>query len=359
MQDVTNSTRVLCAPGGNSSLNLFGGDAPAAPAMVKKAPAPADESQTFGRRVIQHTEHMGIGDKRSTRVHAAPGGNSSLNLFGGEVEPPQPVRTVSAPMPAAPPQPKPQMQAAGGHMRVQTEHMGISDRCSSRVLAAPGGNSSLNLFGGDDVPQQQAAPARAPAAAAVNDSQTFGRRVIQHTEHMGIGDKRSTRVHAAPGGNSSLNLFGGEVEPPQPVRTVSAPMPAAPPQPKPQMQAAGGHMRVQTEHMGISDRCSSRVLAAPGGNSSLNLFGGDDAPPAAAQAAVPRQAPPPALPAQPQQQAAGGHMRVQTEHMGISDRSSSRVLAAPGGNSTIFLGDAAANGTAEDRMAALRRMRSA
>ena len=233
MQDVTNSTRVLCAPGGNSSLNLFGGDAPAAPAMVKKAPAPADESQTFGRRVIQHTEHMGIGDKRSTRVHAAPGGNSSLNLFGGE---PEPVRAAPAPMVAAPPQPKPQ----------------------------------------------------------------------------------------------------------QPV-----------------MQAAGGHMRIQTEHTGISDRCSSRVLAAPGGNSSLNLFGGDDAPPAAAQAAVPRQAPPPALPAQPQQQAAGGHMRVQTEHMGISDRSSSRVLAAPGGNSTIFLGDAAANGTAEDRMAALRRMRSA
>ena len=142
MQDVTNSTRVLCAPGGNSTLNLFGGDAPAAPAMAKKAAVTAEE-QTFGHRVIQHTEHMGIGDKRSTRVHAAPGGNSSLNLFGGE---PEPVR--AAPVVAAPPQHKPQQpaqSAAGGHMRVQTEHNGVSERCSSRVLAAPGGNSTIFL----------------------------------------------------------------------------------------------------------------------------------------------------------------------------------------------------------------------
>ena len=227
---------------------------------------------------------------------------------------------------------------------------------STRVLCAPGGNSSLNLFGGD----APAAPGMVKKAAAPAEEQTFGRRVIQHTEHMGIGDKRSTRVHAAPGGNSSLNLFGGEPEPPQPARAASAPVAAVPPQPKPQQMAAGGHMRVQTEYNGISDRASSRVLAAPGGNSSLNLFGGDDAAaPVAAPVAAPRQAPPTAMPAQPQQMAAGGHMRVQTEFNGISERASSRVLAAPGGNSTIFLGDAAANGTAEDRMTALRRMRSA
>ena len=142
MQDVTNSTRVLCAPGGNSSLNLFGGDAPAAPGMVKKAAAPAEE-QTFGRRVIQHTEHMGIGDKRSTRVHAAPGGNSSLNLFGGE---PEPVRAAPRQAPPTAMMPaQPQQMAAGGHMRIQTEHNGISERCSSRVLAAPGGNSTIFL----------------------------------------------------------------------------------------------------------------------------------------------------------------------------------------------------------------------
>ena len=37
----------------------------------------------------------------------------------------------------------------------------------------------------------------------------FGQRVNVQTEHTGITDKPSTRVHAAPGGNSSLNLFGG------------------------------------------------------------------------------------------------------------------------------------------------------
>ena len=50
-------------------------------------------------------------------------------------------------------------------------------------------------------------------------------------------------------------------------------------------------------------------------------------------------------------------MRVQTEHNGISDRSSSRVLAAPGGNSSICLGDASAYGTAAERNAALAARR--
>ena len=33
--------------------------------------------------------------------------------------------------------------------------------------------------------------------------------MINRSEHTGIGDRNSTRVHAAPGGNTTLDLFGG------------------------------------------------------------------------------------------------------------------------------------------------------
>ena len=42
----------------------------------------------------------------------------------------------------------PSSMAAGGRMPVRTEHTGISEHPSTRVHAAPGGNSSLNIFAG-------------------------------------------------------------------------------------------------------------------------------------------------------------------------------------------------------------------
>ena len=53
---------------------------------------------------------------------------------------------------------------------------------------------------------------------------------------------------------------------------------SAPPQ---QQQAAGGYRRLATEHTGIVDYTSSRVLQPPGGGGSFTLTDGSDEPPPA------------------------------------------------------------------------------
>ena len=153
-----------------------------------------------GQRVEVRSEHTGISDRASTRVHAAPGGNSQLNLFGGggDAAPQATPRTVASNHDMG-------GRAHGARIEQRTEHTGISDRASTRVHAAPGGNSQLNLFGGGG----DAAPQATPRTVASNHDmggRAHGARIEQHT---GISDRASTRVHAAPGGNSQLNIFGG------------------------------------------------------------------------------------------------------------------------------------------------------
>ena len=169
---------------------------------------------------------------------------------------------------------------AGGRTNIVTEHTGIVDgHTSSRVLAPPGGRTSINLFGGDDAPApvRKAAPA-APAApfvpAAVAPAQVHGARTNIVTEHTGIVDGHtSSRVLAPPGGKTSMaGIFGG-YEAPAPVapRAAPAPVAAAP------SGVAGGRVAQRTEYTGISEHSSTRVHAPPGGNTSMaGIFGGSD-----------------------------------------------------------------------------------
>ena len=174
----------------------------------------------------------------------------------------------------------------------------------------------------------------------------FGQRVQQQTEYTGITDKPSTRLHAPPGGHQSINIFGGDDSPAMPARLKPAPAQTGAP-----MGAAGGRMQVNTEYTGISDRSSTRLHAPPGGKQSINIFGGEEEVRAPAQAAAPAQAVNTGM-------AAGGRMQVNTEYTGISDRSSTRLHAPPGGVQSInIFSQEVVAGSADDRMAAMKARR--
>ena len=150
----------------------------------------------------------------------------------------------------------------------------VDGRPSSRVLAAPGGASSMaSIFGGGEPAAPARAPApRAPAApvpVANTDAPVAGSRVTVRTEHLGINDVSSSRVLAAPGGASSMaSIFGGGADAaPAPVQKAPPAVAAAPT--KPAEMAAGQRVIQRTEHLGINEVASSRVLAAPGGASSM------------------------------------------------------------------------------------------
>ena len=148
-----------------------------------------------------------ISDRPSSRVLAAPGGAQSFNIFGGAEPAPAPQRR------AAPTQPTQGTYgvsvAAGARMPVRTEHTGISEHPSTLVHAPPGGRQSFNIFGGEGYSQPTPAPAAAPVVSAPG-VMAAGQRVIQRTEFHGIQDRNSTLVHAAPGGESSMaSMLGG------------------------------------------------------------------------------------------------------------------------------------------------------
>ena len=212
------STRLHAPPGGHQSINIFGGeDYPAVPARLKPTPAqteaparavapaqPTNTGMAAGGRVQVNTEHTGISDRSSTRLHVPPGGKQSINIFGGDEEMPAKVQRVVAPAQAID-----TGMAAGGRIQVNTEHTGISDRSSTRLHAPPGGKQSINVFGGGE---EAPAPARAAAPAQpTNTGMAAGGRVQVNTEHTGISDRSSTRLHAPPGGKQSINIFAQEV----------------------------------------------------------------------------------------------------------------------------------------------------
>ena len=132
------------------------------------------------------------------------------------------------------------------------------------------------LLGGQPDAVAPARPApRAPAAPpmAVGNEPAAGGRVVNRSEHT-VHAAPSTRVHAAPGGNSSMSsIFGGDA----PATVTPAPTKVVPPAATaaPANLAAGQRVAVRTEHTGISEVASSRVLAAPGGQSSMaSIIGG-------------------------------------------------------------------------------------
>ncbi len=166
-------------------------------------------------------------DKPSTRVHAAPGGNSNFSL--GWDEPAAPVRQQKNMY-----QSHAKQDAIDGYYggaaqkqssfepqfkRIQprTEHTIMENGngiTSVKIHAPPGGKSNFNIFGGQDEPVVQSKPALKQYDMNKNkesdhwkgapDVPTFGYRVQSGNNAGPTTEKSSTRVHAPPGGHSNI-----------------------------------------------------------------------------------------------------------------------------------------------------------
>jgi len=218
-------------------------------------------------------------DRRSTRVHAAPGGTQTFNIFGGgPAEAPAPPTAQPAPVVSTD---GAAMPVAGQRVLQRTEHMGVSadGHMSSRVLNAPGGHQQFNIFSGEAEPVVAPKPQQVAVMTTDNTSMPVaGQRVLQRTEHMGVSadGHMSSRVLHAPGGHQQFNIFSGEAEPAAAPKPQQAPVMATG---GAAMPVAGQRVVQRTEHMGIMDgHMSSRVLATPGGQSEMaSIVGGSTA----------------------------------------------------------------------------------
>jgi hypothetical protein len=78
---------------------------------------------------------------------------------------------------------------------------------SIKVHHQPGGNQSFNIFGGSNEPMQQSAKQIANNAAAVAPPvQNQNQNQNQAVDAAGIPVVTSVRVHAPPGGKSSISF---------------------------------------------------------------------------------------------------------------------------------------------------------
>jgi len=222
------------APGGTSSICL-GGDAPAGAGGTRVS------SNVFASGANQNAGNF-VTDRPSTRVRCGPGGNSSICL-GGDPDTSAPPPRKSAPR-AAEPVSAPgggyvvggAQQTAGGDRAVSSNSWAsgvnqnsgnfISERSSTRIHQGPGGKTSICL-GHDDGPQvpdrprtgdkpvaTPQVPVYAPQAEKLDAPMGGARGVSSNLWASGanqnagnfISERSSTRIHAAPGGNSTLTL---------------------------------------------------------------------------------------------------------------------------------------------------------
>jgi hypothetical protein len=206
-----------------------------------------------------------IHSRPSTFVHHAPGGSSTMGslIFGGSEnmntnnrKPQQTQQQVQKPQYSA-------NQRSSNNRRDDTD---IHSRPSTRVHAAPGGQSSMGslIFGnsyGQTKPQQRQAPAPQPQEEVFRP-RTAGVSNRDRRSDADIHSKRSTRVHHGPGGRSNMaNIINGSA---------------------PQESKRSGVRRYQgpgssnrRDDTDIHSRPSTFVHHAPGGRSNMGsiIFG--------------------------------------------------------------------------------------
>jgi len=218
------STRVKCSPGGNSSLSLAWDDA-------------GDRQQGAGSRQQDNRRQQAEPPRRNERDDGAPGQyerqyepdaqRSPMAQRDYEQEQERDERRSGQANHGTRPRVTGNSYASGGNQNCGNV---MTDVASTRVLASPGGNSSLSLAWDEPAPRQQVAGSRAATGGGVrrgdpNSSAGFGQgrnqeegafgargRVSGNTFASGsdqncgnvITDRSSTRIHAPPGGASSL-----------------------------------------------------------------------------------------------------------------------------------------------------------
>ena len=244
----------------------------------------------------------------------------------------------------------------------------IVDRNSSRVLAPPGGHSTIFSAMSEqplsapvavqrvDAPfATHGLPTERATEAAFPEQRVAGARVEVRNEYTGISQRPSTLVHAPPGGRQSINIFGAGTD--YPVDKPAAPKQAVAASParrnitdytttdpsSPYYGAAGG--RVQ-ERNGVRTAMNNGI--PPSGMPSSRL------PPGGIQS-------PARMCGNP---IAGARVENRSELHGV--RSSTTVRAPPGGHSSFSFGgdepkmaEFAAQSDAKGRRAALMAARAA
>jgi SPIRAL1-like protein len=172
----------------------------------------------------------------------------------------------------------------------------MTDRSSSRVLAPPGGKTSIT-FGDCETRRSRAqAPPAVPAAGTGAGAPAAGVKRGTSNNAFASGanpncgnvmtDRSSSRVLAPPGGKSSFSLGGGYGSDAQPARRSRAQAPPAAKALKEktneaQTMAAGAKRGTSNNAFAsganpncgnvMTDRSSSRVLAPPGGKTTFTL----------------------------------------------------------------------------------------
>merc|ERR1719443_431332 len=137
-------------------------------------PEPGVSSNRFACGSNQNQGNV-ITDRSTTRLHQAPGGNSSIDLSDNGLGSASKV----------PPLPGTANRFANGSNQNQGNWM--TDRSTTRLHQAPGGNSSISLSDNSFVPA--VGVAASPFAARTPGT-----------------ERSSTKVRHAPGGNSNLCL---------------------------------------------------------------------------------------------------------------------------------------------------------
>ena len=155
--------------------------------------------------------------RSSTRVHAAPGGNSSLSL-GFDPTPAPVVKKAAAPAPANTGivhGVRSSKNTSNAYASGANQNCGnvITDRSSTRVHAPPGGRSQIS-FGSYEAPKAKPAlnpttthnASSAPVAKKTGvSSNRFATGSNQNCGNV-ITDRSTTRIHAPPGGRSTITF---------------------------------------------------------------------------------------------------------------------------------------------------------
>jgi len=279
-------------------------------------------SNSFAQGANQNSGNV-LTERPSTRVHAAPGGISTICL-GDATEMQEASRTRAAAVPASREEGLCQEQEAHAqrsHISASTLVLGgdypndiadgkktvssnafanganqncgnkITDRPTTRLHQAPGGTSTICL--GEDLSSEgtdhNTQPGKVASVEVAETKKTVSSNAFANGANQNAGntitDRPTTRLHQAPGGTSTICLGSDEASattepasaPTAEVAQISGsvatetPDTVAPAPAKTVSSNAFANGANQNCGNTITDRPSTRVHQAPGGNSSVCL----------------------------------------------------------------------------------------
>ena len=185
------------------------------------AAEPVQSSNKYANGSNQNCGNV-ITGRPSTRVHAAPGGNSSISFGSESVRQFDQKKKVVAPTNTASKSEAVTFGARNSKTSSNSYACGANQNCgnvitgrsSTRVHAPPGGKSQIS-FGSYEAPKSAALKdtttpqnATTQAASVIKKGVSSNRFASGSNQNCGnvITDRSTTRIHAPPGGRSSITF---------------------------------------------------------------------------------------------------------------------------------------------------------